>query len=207
MEGAPPSAFLGDGRHDSIQIAEHLCGRNPQCRESRLGDRSVAYGVAHRPITSLVRIGIDLDRQSGLEAGEVERERIQRKLTSESEAIRPSAKHRPQPHLRRAHLAPQLTRAPYRFDPCVQDARAPSTRLRLVPLPVPGRKCRHWPRLRMRAVRSMVQTSSSRWLNMRCSKVTRPASGRDLDSRSAITSVSARRVSPTKTGLGMRTLS
>src|SRR4029453_9717850 len=59
----------------------------------------------------------------------------------------------------------------------------------------------------IRAVRSITQTSSSRWLYMRCSKVTMPASGRDFESLRPTTSVSARSVSPMKTGLGMRTLS
>ena len=48
---------------------------------------------------------------------------------------------------------------------------------------------------------------SSRWLNIRCSKVTIPASGRELLSLRPTTSVSARSVSPMKTGLGIRTLS
>ena len=61
--------------------------------------------------------------------------------------------------------------------------------------------------LHQSAVRSITQTSSSRWLNMRCSKVTMPASGRELLSLRPTTSVSARSVSPMKTGLGIRTLS
>lgn len=83
-----------------------------------------------------------------------------------------------------------------------------TTRLRrAVPLPVPGRNEAH-PCLRwISAVRSIVQTVSSRWFSIRCSKVTIPASGRDAESLSAITSVSARSVSPMKTGLGIRTLS
>ena len=83
----------------------------------------------------------------------------------------------------------------------------PSTSLRLVPLPVPGRNQDHCARLRIKAVRSMVHTISPRWLSIRCSKVTIPASGRDLESFSEITSVSALSVSPMKTGLGIRTLS
>src|SRR5262249_9502630 len=45
-------------------------------------------------------------------------------------------------------------------------------------------------------------TSSSRWLNPRCSKVTMPWVGRDLLSRIATTLVSVRNVSPAKTGRG-----
>ena len=40
-------------------------------------------------------------------------------------------------------------------------------------------------------MRSIVQTISSRWLSIRCSKVTIPASGREAESLSEITSVSA----------------
>jgi len=42
---------------------------------------------------------------------------------------------------------------------------------------------------------------------MRCSKVTIPASGRELESFRPTTSVSARKVSPMNTGFGIRTLS
>ena len=94
-----------------------------------------------------------------------------------------------------------------RLDRCLEDARAPSTSLRLVPLPVPGRSAHHAFCRCIKAVRSVTQTSSSRWLNMRCSKVTIPASGREPESLRPTTSVSARSVSPMNTGLGIRTLS
>ena len=69
-----------------------------------------------------------------------------------------------------------------------------------------GAQLHAWRRC-INAVRSITQTSSSRWLSMRCWKVTIPASGRDYESLSASTSVSALSVSPTNTGLGIRTLS
>jgi hypothetical protein len=54
----------------------------------------------------------------------------------------------------------QLACEPHRPDRSLQHTRAPSTGLRPVPLPVPGRND-HDPRLFKSAVRSVVQTNSS----------------------------------------------
>ena len=53
--------------------------------------------------------------------------------------------------------------------------------------------------------RSNSITASSRWLRPRVRTVTMPKPGRDFDSRFSSTSVSARIVSPAKTGAGSRT--
>ena len=50
-------------------------------------------------------------------------------------------------------------------------------------------------------------TSSSRWLKLRCAQVTIPALGRELLSRTAMHSLSLRKVSPANTGLGNLTAS
>ena len=57
------------------------------------------------------------------------------------------------------------------------------------------------------AVRVHSQTSSPRWLKLRCAQVTIPALGRDLLSRTARHSLSLRSVSPANTGLGKTSLS
>src|SRR6266513_6251120 len=58
---------------------------------------------------------------------------------------------------------------------------------------------------RSRIERSNSITASSRWLSPRVRTVTMPKPGRDFDSRFSSTSVSARSVSPAKTGAGRRT--
>jgi hypothetical protein len=64
-----------------------------------------------------------------------------RRLLPEFVAARALLKLDPEQNLGEAHFLPQLTRPPYLFDRLPEDARAPSTSLRLVPLPVPGRIC------------------------------------------------------------------
>src|SRR5262249_9490682 len=59
----------------------------------------------------------------------------------------------------------------------------------------------------IRAERLHEPTNSSRWLKVRCRKMTMPLSGRDLLSRSSSTSVSTWMVSPWNRGLGKRTSS
>src|SRR3546814_6443500 len=57
------------------------------------------------------------------------------------------------------------------------------------------------------AMRRHWQTISSRWFMSRWVNVTMPASGRERLSLRSVTSLSARIVSPMKTGLGMTSLS
>src|SRR4029079_17300796 len=71
----------------------------------------------------------------------------------------------------------------------------------------PGARLHQPPFFWISAVRVISHTSSPRWLNARCAQVTTPAFGRDLLSRRSTHSLSQRRVSPAKTGLGSRTLS
>ena len=72
-------------------------------------------------------------------AGEIRGDPVCWKLTPELQACGSLSKNLPQQHFRQAHLSPQLTCALYLFDRCLEDAWAPSTMLRMVPLPVSGR--------------------------------------------------------------------
>jgi hypothetical protein len=206
VEGAPRAALLDNAQDDAFQIAKNFVGGNPHRRETEAINDNIPCGVALRVVTAVVYLAVYLYREPCLQAREVERETSLRTLPPKLEPVRTRPQRRPEERLGRAHLPPQPTRALHRLDRCPQYARAPSTALRAVPLPVPGRSEGHR-RLCISAVRSQVQTISSRWLSRRCSNVTIPASGRELESLRAITSVSARSVSPMNTGLGIRTLS
>ncbi len=207
VEGAPTPTHIHDSEDYPFKVVENLCRRDPQGEETQILKISVASRIAGRAVAPLVPRAVYLDREAGRQACEVERVRALRALLAESKSFRPLAQSPPEQTLGRAQLLPELACEPHGPDRSLQHTRAPSTGLRPVPLPVPGRNdvhaCLRW----MSAVRSVVQTSSSLWLSIRCSKVTMPASGRDLESFKEITSVSALSVSPMKTGLGIRTLS
>ena len=207
VEGAPTPARVYDSENDALKVVEHFRRWNAHGRETQGFDISVARRVPFGAIASIVRFAIHLDGQPCQEAGEVEGERSLGALLAKPVTAGPLLQRPPQETLRRARLPTQLACELHRPDRSLQRTRAPSTSLRLVPLPVPGRSSRHPRLLWMSAVRSVVHTTSSLWLSIRCSNVTIPASGRDFESLSAITSVSARSVSPMKTGLGIRTLS
>jgi hypothetical protein len=207
VEGAPLLASVNNSKDYPFKVVENLCRRDAHSKETQFAKMSVPSRIARRAIAPVVRFAVDLYRQPRRQAGEVERKPSLRALLPETKAPRPLPQRPPEEPSGRAQLLPEPACELYRLDRRLQNTRAPSTSLRLVPLPGPGRSGDH-PRLRwMRAVRSVVQTSSSRWLIILCSKVTIPASGRDLESLSEITSVSALRVSPMNTGLGIRTLS
>ncbi len=207
VEGAPPPTSFGDSDNRSLEVVEHLFRRNAQGLETEILKMTIPTSISRGPLAPAMSFPIDLDRQPGRQAREVERVGTLRTLPSEPEAAWPRLQRPPEQALWRAQQLPELACELHRLDRRLQHARGPSTGLRPVPLPVPGRSEAH-PRLRwMSAVRSVVQTSSSRWLSIRCSKVTIPASGRDRESLREMTSVSARSVSPMKTGLGILTLS
>ena len=207
VEGAPRPTSFHDPENQALEVVEHLLRWDPQSKETQILKISVPGRIPRRTIASAMRFAIDLDRQACGQAGKVEHERPLRALLPELESVGALLQRPPEQAFGRAQVLPKFACELYRLDWSLQQTRAPSTSLRLVALPVPGRNKVHRPPLWISAVRSMTQTSSSLWLSIRCSKVTIPASGLDFESLREITSVSALKVSPMKTGLGIRTLS
>ncbi len=89
-----------------------------------------------------MRFAVHLDREPGFEATEVELIPSLRCLTAKLETAGASAKLLPEQNLGQAHPTAQYASLLNMLDRRTKDfglARAPSTALRAVPLPVPGR--------------------------------------------------------------------
>ena len=98
--------------------------------------------VALRLIPACMRFSVNLDREPRLQAGEVEPIGRLRVLSAELEAAGTLAQGLPEQHLGQEHAAPVdagLFEVLDRGTEHLGQAWAPSTSLRLVPLPVPGR--------------------------------------------------------------------
>ena len=139
VEGGPRAALLDDSRNDTFQIAEHLCGRNSHRREAVLRQIPVPPLIPLRPISAVVRLSVNLDCDACLKTGKIQGKRPLRALLSKLEPTRPILQRPPQQPFRGAHVLAKPTRAFHRLDRRLEDTRAPSTMLRMVPLPVPGR--------------------------------------------------------------------
>jgi hypothetical protein len=91
-----------------------------------------------------MRLAIKLDREATLQAGEVNYVAAARKLPSKPRAARTLPQLLPKEHLRQCKLPPKPPRETYILIRCANGAVSnalldPSTMLRMVPLPVPGR--------------------------------------------------------------------
>jgi len=85
VEGARRAALLDYTRNDTLQVAEHLYGRNSHRREAEPRYRNVTRHVLLRRIAAIVRFPIHLHRKSRVQAREIERERVLRILATELE--------------------------------------------------------------------------------------------------------------------------
>ena len=145
MVEGPISARRENMSHHTVEIAENITDRNPQSLESGITQPAIAnivpFGIApHR-----MRLAVNLDRESALEAGKVDHVTATWKLSAKPQAVRTLAQLLPQGDLGQGQLAAKLSRKTNvgvrSADGAVADAPrpGPSTMLRMVPLPVPGR--------------------------------------------------------------------
>jgi hypothetical protein len=136
-------AHFGTGRdnvaENAIHVLEHVSSGNPHDAEAFTSQQRIASGVSLRLVAGTVALPVDFDNEPPLQTSKVHRHLTDRKLLSELQPFRSLSKNLPQQDFRQAHLAPQLTCALYVPDWCLEDAWAPSTMLRMVPLPVSGR--------------------------------------------------------------------
>jgi len=139
VEGAHVSTCCHDETKHGVHVLEHVACRNAHNAESITFQNRVTGMIALRLITDTVPFTVDLDDQPPLKAGEVDCDLPDGKLPTKLQASGALSQNLPEQHFRQAHLAPQLTCALYLLDRCLEDAWAPSTMLRMVPLPVPGR--------------------------------------------------------------------
>jgi hypothetical protein len=144
VEGPIP-AGRQDVNHHAVEIIEHIARCNPQRLKPRVGKHAIAFDIPLRVVAHRVGLAIHLDRQSTLKAREVNDISVQGELTAEAQAIRPLAQLLPENDFGEGQLTSKLAGE---ADVCIgrangtmPDASAfgPSTMLRMVPLPVPGR--------------------------------------------------------------------
>jgi hypothetical protein len=131
--------------HHAVEIIEDVSRCNPQGCEACFGQLTVASKVALRRAPHRVGLTIHFDRDPAREAGEVCHVAAAWKLSTKPQAVRLLTQLLPQNDLRQGHTAAKLTCTAdgnvRRADCAVPDAPPfdPSTMLRMVPLPVPGR--------------------------------------------------------------------
>jgi len=136
-------AHLGTGRDDETKYGVHVAKNIARCNaddsEALTSEDRIASGVSLRSVTERMALAIDFNEEAGFQAREIHCHLADGKLAAELQPCGSLAEHLPQQHFRQAHLTPQLTCALYLLDRCLEVAWAPSTMLRMVPLPVPGR--------------------------------------------------------------------
>ena len=137
----------GTARHGAVNyvfdhssfIPKHISGRDPQHRDILAGQPIIPFDVSLRPITETVALPIDLDREPRLSAEEIEHIRTSGMLTPEPEPTRPRAQQTPQQAFRQTERPTQSSRVFDGLSRSGEHCAFPSTTLRAVPLPVPGR--------------------------------------------------------------------
>jgi hypothetical protein len=95
--------------------------------------------VAERDAAAVVRFSVDFNRKACGKADEVENERSGGMLATPFMPRRSRPELPPEQHFRQRHLPPQLARGADRCTGTPKHRASPSTVLRTVPLPVPGR--------------------------------------------------------------------
>jgi hypothetical protein len=139
VEGAQRPTQLDDSHDDTLQIPQHLARRNAEHGEATLHQSCIARGVPFRAVAPLVGLAVDFYGEPRLETGKVDNEGCLWELFAEFEVTGPFAKFPPEQDFGKAHFFSQTAGVFDRLDGALEDSRAPSTSLRLVPLPVPGR--------------------------------------------------------------------
>ena len=140
VEGCPLATGVNDQSHDCLNVAQHFGRRHAQGSEAEPAYDCIPLLIPRRPVTPRMRLAIDLDRQARLQAREVETVRPKRMLSPELVPPRTLAESAPEQHLRQVAGAAFAAGAQDGGAGCRED---PSTMLRMVPLPVPGRYERH----------------------------------------------------------------
>jgi len=90
---------LQDVRDHSFQIVSDFFGRNAKGLHASLMSPKVAPLVTSWIVAIVVRQSVDLNRDAGSFAEEVEHKRAKRMLLAELQPIRPKTQHSPEPDL------------------------------------------------------------------------------------------------------------
>ena len=136
VEGWTLVAQSDDRLDCTAQILEDGLRRNPQDRETARPQVSIASHVALRSLAHVVCNPVDLDRDPALKTGEVERQLAQWMMAAELVSARTLTKFAPEQRFGEIVRTALALRG---LEGAVFGAKDPSTTLRAVPLPVPGR--------------------------------------------------------------------
>src|SRR5690606_24125130 len=120
-----------------FDIAKYLSRRNAECLDAAIGDESIALCVALRTSSAIMRFTVNLDREPGCWAEEVEHVVARRVLTPELVSAWPLLESLPQHRFGRRHRAAHRSSPQHGLVGLGRKLIAdPSTTLRVVPLPI-----------------------------------------------------------------------
>ena len=141
VEGNARRRGLNDMLDNGVLVLKHLSGGNAQHHDLVASQPLIALGIPLRTITEAMTFAVHLDRQPYLGTEKIEHIRTSRMLPPELETSGPSTQRTPQQSFGQTQ---RLSQSPCPFDGVPRSGEHsafPSTALRAVPLPVPGRNC------------------------------------------------------------------
>jgi hypothetical protein len=132
-------ALSGDAncQYDCFHILQHVCCGDAKDFISGIPHGRIPGNITFWTIASIMRLAINLNYELGSAAIEISDIWTNRMLPPELHTLLASPQLLPQQNLGQAHFAAKFAGVVY--DRALQRLRAPSTTLRAVPLPVPGR--------------------------------------------------------------------
>lgn len=139
VEGLPPCADMPHLFHRRRNIIKRAPRGYTNDLDALCGQPCVAIRIAVRPVAHIVRDAVDLNRHASLGTEEVEHITSSRMVAAKLESARTCPQRAPQQAFGQAQLAAQSPCTFDRFSWSAQHGAHPSTALRAVPLPVPGR--------------------------------------------------------------------
>jgi hypothetical protein len=86
VEGAPRATLFNNSGKYAFHIAEHLARRNSHRLETDRPKVFISRCIALRSVATIMRLAVNLKRETGLQASEVDHERVLRTLLAEFEA-------------------------------------------------------------------------------------------------------------------------
>ena len=139
VEGHARRTGLNDVANHSGYVLEHMTGRNPHHLHSLASKPRVSRSIAFGTIASVMRKSIEFDRNANLGAKEIQHVATCGMLSPKFEATGSLAQFAPQQAFGQRQFTAQSSRAFDSLSRSGEHSALPSTMLRMVPLPVPGR--------------------------------------------------------------------
>ena len=135
VEGQARPAGRNNEIYDRAQVGQYVAGGYPQDVHELASQPPVPIRVPLGLVSAIMRLAVDLDRERGVEAIEVEYIGAGGMLPSELDAGGALAQFAPQQNLGQSHGPAQFARLFHCSRWSRQHHASPSTMLRMVPLP------------------------------------------------------------------------